>query len=58
MQLTSFHIAYTVDYLAAHRDAKKMRGSRPLLFTDLKSGRGLDDVSAVAQCRDAIVGAS
>jgi urease accessory protein len=26
------------------RDAKKMRGSRPFLFTDLKSGTGLDEV--------------
>ena len=58
MQLTPFHIAFTVDYLDPHSHAKKRRGSRPFLFTDIKSGRGLNDVIAAAQCRDAIVGAS
>ena len=28
------------------RDAKKMRGARPFLFTDLKSGAGFDEVIA------------
>jgi urease accessory protein len=26
------------------RDARKMRGSRPFVFTNLKSGQGLDAV--------------
>ena len=26
------------------RDAKKMRGERPFLFSNLKSGQGLDDI--------------
>ena len=25
------------------RDAKKMRGERPFVFTNLKTGQGLDD---------------
>lgn len=27
------------------RDAKKMRGTRPFVFTNLKTGTGLKDVS-------------
>jgi urease accessory protein len=26
------------------RDARKMRGERPFVFTNLKTGQGLDDV--------------
>lgn len=26
------------------RDARKMRGERPFLFSNLKSGQGLDDI--------------
>jgi urease accessory protein len=28
------------------RDAKKMRGERPFVFTNLKTGQGLDQVVA------------
>jgi urease accessory protein len=31
------------------RDARKMRGERPFLFTNLKSGAGLPDVIAWIQ---------
>jgi urease accessory protein len=27
------------------RDAKKMRGDRPFVFSNLKDGTGLDDIS-------------
>ena len=29
-----------------HRDAKRMRGERPFVFTNLKTGEGVDEVIA------------
>jgi urease accessory protein len=36
------HIGADLDVMA--RDSKTMRGDRPFVFTNLKSGKGLDDV--------------
>ena len=33
------------------RDARKMRGERPFLFTNLKTGQGVDDVIAFIEAR-------
>ncbi len=38
------HVGASLDVM--DRDARKMRGERPFLFTNLKSGEGLQDVSA------------
>jgi len=35
------------------RDAKKMRGERPFVFTNLKTGQGLDTLSRSSNARDA-----
>ena len=32
-----------------HRDARKMRGERPFVFTNLKTGQGLDSVIAFVE---------
>ena len=32
------------DLSVMERDSKKMRGDRPFLFTDLRSGKGVDQV--------------
>ena len=31
------------------RDAKKMRGARPFVFTQVKSGQGVDEVAAFVE---------
>jgi len=36
------HVGASLDLMA--RDAKLMRGDRPFVFTNLKSGAGLEDV--------------
>jgi len=36
------HVGASLDVMA--RDAKTMRGERPFVFTNIKSGQGLDDV--------------
>ena len=37
------HVGADLDVM--DRDSRKMRGERPFLFTNLKSGQGLDDVA-------------
>ena len=41
------HVGANLDVMAA--DAKKMRGDRPFVFTNLKTGHGLDEIAAFIQ---------
>ena len=41
------HVGASLDVM--ERDAKKMRGSRPFVFTNLKSGSGVDTVVSFIQ---------
>ena len=41
------HVGASLDVM--ERDAKKMRGDRPFVFTNLKTGVGLDDVQQFIQ---------
>jgi urease accessory protein len=38
------------------RDARKMRGERPFVFTNLKTGHGLDQIIAFVEARGMLVG--
>ena len=42
------HVGASLD--AMERDAKKMRGERPFVFTNLKTGQGLDEVIVFIEC--------
>ena len=46
---TPWHARLALQF--ARRDACKMRGERPFVFTNLKTGRGLDDVVAFIPSR-------
>jgi urease accessory protein len=37
------HVGASLEVMA--RDAKRMRGDRPFVFTNLKTGEGLEDVA-------------
>lgn len=41
------HVGASLDVM--DRDARKMRGERPFVFTNLKTGQGLDDVVAFVE---------
>ncbi len=41
------HVGASLDVM--ERDAKKMRGARPFVFTNLKSGSGVDTVVSFIQ---------